>query len=279
MTHTLKTTDMAGMLRRLIDPNQSFNLYFCVQERGLPQWRVGRPESQPRHLLYVPESGPLVGEVEGEMVRVQPGQVLWVQPDARFTLSIDRSPQDSGISLGVCRFDLLGKPVWRLAEPYRIGQRPDGESLLDELMPSSDLGDSINPLLRRAVLARILARCFVAGQASTATVALNPPVRARLAAFMQRNLHRRFGIHELANDVGMNPAYLSHRFRLSFGTAPRSYIMRLRIQRAASLLLATDDRIEAVAERFGYGSVFLFSRQFRQVMGQSPTAWRRRGAR
>jgi len=96
---------------------------------------------------------------------------------------------------------------------------------------------------------------------------------------MQRNLQRRFGIHELAKDVGMNAAYLSQRFRLAFGIAPRSYIMRLRIERAANLLLASDGRIEAIAQRFGYDSVFLFSRQFRQVMGQSPTAWRRRGAR
>jgi len=274
-----KATDLAGIMRRILDIHQPFNLYFCVQERGLPQWRVHRPESRPRHLFYVPESGPLVGAVDGETVRVDPGQVLWIQPGARFDLSIDRSPQDSGISLGVCRFDLLGKPLLRLPEPFRIGQRPDSQSLLDELMPGSDVGDAMmQPLVQRAVLARIVARCFVDQRQNAVTTALHATVRARLITFMQRNLHRRFGIRELAHDVGMNPAYLSLRFRLAFGVAPRSYIMRLRIQRAASFLLASDDRIEAVAERFGYDSVFLFSRQFRQVMGHSPSAWRRRGA-
>jgi AraC-like DNA-binding protein len=205
--------------------------------------------------------------------------VLWIQPDARFVLSVDRSPQDTGISLGVCRFDLLGKPVLRLPEPYRIGQRPIGESLLDELMSGSDADDTIAPLMQRAVLARILARCFIAERSSATASVLNAAVRARIVAFMHSNLHRRFGIHELAHDVDMNPAYLSQRFRMAFGAAPRSYIMRLRIQRAANLLLASDDRIEAIAQRFGYDSVFLFSRQFRQVMGQSPTTWRRHGVR
>ena len=73
----------------------------------------------------------------------------------------------------------------------------------------------------------------------------------------------------------MNADYLSRQFRRSFGVAPKIFITRMRIRHASNYLLASNDDIVAVAERFGYDDIFLFSRQFRQVMGQSPRVWRK----
>lgn len=44
---------------------------------------------------------------------------------------------------------------------------------------------------------------------------------------------------------------------------------RLRVENSSSV---------AFAEEYGYTSLYFFSRQFRQVMGCSPTEWKRRGA-
>ena len=51
--------------------------------------------------------------------------------------------------------------------------------------------------------------------------------------------------------------------------------MRQRIQHAAAQL-GREDSISAVAERFGYDDLFLFSRQFRAVIGMNARAWIRR---
>ncbi|MEK7414890.1 MAG: AraC family transcriptional regulator [Planctomycetota bacterium] len=270
-------TDFAGLLTRILDVGEHFTIYFCVQEKGLAQWAIRPNERRPRHVLYVPESDPLEGTVEGKLVRVEPGQVLWVQPNVLFDLTAISPTRN--ISLGVCRFDMHDTRVMRLPEDFYIGMRPDGDGILEELLPRHEAKTAIDQLRHRAVLARVLCRTFIEPLEQQVT-GLSMPVRRRLLEFMTKNIRQRFGIRELAAEVGMNPSYLSRQFHLSFGSAPRAYIMQLRIHHASSYLLASDDSIAAVAERFGYDGVFLFSRQFHQVMGRSPSAWRKRqGAR
>lgn len=269
-----RRTDLSGLVFRLLDVREPFSLYFCVQERGLPEWTIRHPRRTPYHLLYVPDSDPIVGTVDGQSVRVDPGQVLWVQPFAIFDLTALGPSRN--ISLSVCRFDLSDTLILRLEESFCFGRRPEGEALLEELMPGHELGGAVDLMFRRAVLARILCRSFIEADAPGGGNGLRAPLRCQLQAYMTKNIQRRFGIRELAAEAGMNPDYLSRQFRLSFGAAPKTYVMQLRIRHASSYLLASDDDIAAVAQRFGYDSVFLFSRQFHQVMGQSPSAWRTR---
>ena len=264
--------DFTGLITRVLDVREHFTIYFCVQEKGLAQWAIRLTERRPRHILYVPESDPIEGQVEGKTVRVEPGHVLWVQPNTLFEIGIVSSSRN--ISFGVCRFDMHDARTMRLADDFLIGKRPDGEGVLEELMPSHAVEPTLEPLRRRAVLARILCRTFIEPQ--TPTSGLSMSVRRQLIKFMTKNIRRRFSIRELAAEVGMNPQYLSRQFHLSFGSAPRAYVMEMRIHHASSYLLASDDSIAAVADRFGYDGVFLFSRQFRQVMGYSPSTWRKR---
>ena len=83
-----RTAGMSALVARLFDLARSFYLYFCVQERGLRKWAVRRDSRMPYHLLYVPDSAPLIGSVNGHPVRVEPGQILWVQPFTIIDLAV-----------------------------------------------------------------------------------------------------------------------------------------------------------------------------------------------
>jgi AraC-like DNA-binding protein len=52
-----------------------------------------------------------------------------------------------------------------------------------------------------------------------------------------------------------------------------------RIDEAKRLLAASDRPIQAIAEACGFGDAFYFSRVFRKVAGQSPSAFRARQRR
>jgi AraC-like DNA-binding protein len=66
-------------------------------------------------------------------------------------------------------------------------------------------------------------------------------------------------------------------FRDRTGVSPGEYRIRRRIERARELLLAHSDlAIKAVAEELGYSNPFIFSAQFKQVVGVSPEVFRRR---
>jgi AraC-like DNA-binding protein len=64
-------------------------------------------------------------------------------------------------------------------------------------------------------------------------------------------------------------------FRRSFGVSPRRWLMQERIRLAARRLCDSTMSVSAIAQDFGYADVYPFSRQFKDVMGQSPLAYRR----
>lgn len=88
------------------------------------------------------------------------------------------------------------------------------------------------------------------------------------------NLHSRFRypwtLEELAGSVGVSRATLANRFRETLGSTPMDYLLRLRIDRAHSILQRERVTLEEVADRVGYSSAFSFSRAFKRVMGYPP---------
>ena len=52
--------------------------------------------------------------------------------------------------------------------------------------------------------------------------------------------------------------------------------MRERIRLASIRLVDSDEKIQTIARQLGYNNPYLFSRQFKQVMGVSPRVFRQR---
>lgn len=107
------------------------------------------------------------------------------------------------------------------------------------------------------------------------TAGLHAGQRTRLAAWARRHLHDHPTPAELAAVVGLSPDYFTRVFRQTYGLPPRAWLVRERVHAAARLLQESGQSVSKVADRFGYASVAQFSRQFKQVTGRSPSAYRR----
>ena len=79
----------------------------------------------------------------------------------------------------------------------------------------------------------------------------------------------------LAERLGTSPSTLRRRFAESTGTSPHDYLLQCRAAAARELLGGSELPIKAIAERLGYRDVYFFSRQFRQMVGVPPAAYRR----
>jgi AraC-like DNA-binding protein len=93
-------------------------------------------------------------------------------------------------------------------------------------------------------------------------------------AWMQRHLHRRPSLEELAREAGLSIPYYSALFNRRTGFAPIQYFLRLKIQRACQLLDTTEMRVKEVADEIGCEDAFYFSRLFKKIMGHTPRAYR-----
>lgn len=103
-----------------------------------------------------------------------------------------------------------------------------------------------------------------------------PLVAAALQLFAQRP-GARWTVESLARALGTSRPVLNRRFKQALGEPPLSALRKFRMEKAAALLLETDDCLAAIADAVGYDSEFALSRAFYRHHQVRPGAWRQLG--
>jgi len=80
---------------------------------------------------------------------------------------------------------------------------------------------------------------------------------------------------EVAEKCGIDVRYLSVLFKRYCHISPSQYLQRLKLNKAANLLLTTDLAIKEVAYRVGFEDPYHFSKNFKELHGQSPNHYRK----
>ena len=99
-------------------------------------------------------------------------------------------------------------------------------------------------------------------------------LRARDA--MDRDYPKPLDIPALARVAYVSEAHFIRVFRTTFGETPHRYLQRRRVERAMFLLRETDRSVTEICFDVGFQSLGTFSRTFTEIVGESPTAYRRR---
>ncbi len=82
-------------------------------------------------------------------------------------------------------------------------------------------------------------------------------------------------VEALARGAHMSAGHLSRQFRLAYGESPYSYLMTRRIERAMALLRRGDLSVTEVCFAVGCSSLGTFSTRFTELVGVSPSVYRR----
>jgi AraC-like DNA-binding protein len=99
-------------------------------------------------------------------------------------------------------------------------------------------------------------------------------LRARDA--MDRDYAEPLDIPRLAKIAIVSEAHFIRTFRGTFGEPPHRYLQRRRVERAMFLLRETDRSVSEICLDVGFTSLGTFGRTFKQIVGESPTSYRRR---
>ena len=95
---------------------------------------------------------------------------------------------------------------------------------------------------------------------------------------MDREFARPLDVPALARLAHVSPSHFSRQFRATFGETPHRYLQRRRVERAMELLRDTDRPVTEICLDVGFNSLGTFSRTFREIVGESPSAYRARFA-
>lgn len=96
----------------------------------------------------------------------------------------------------------------------------------------------------------------------------------RAQAYIQSHYDQPLKVAQIAEKVGVHPAYLEKLFRRVLDCTLTEYMTRIRISRAAFLLNNTDRSVIDLAMECGFASRQHFTRCFTRLMGMSPAAYR-----
>ena len=96
-----------------------------------------------------------------------------------------------------------------------------------------------------------------------------------LRAKIYRNPQLKWNVDTMAADVNMSRSYLQHIYREVFGVSCISDVISSKIEKAKELLTETSCTVSQVAFMCGYDNEEHFMRQFKKLVGMTPTRYRR----
>ncbi|QJS10071.1 helix-turn-helix domain-containing protein [Streptomyces argyrophyllae] len=94
-------------------------------------------------------------------------------------------------------------------------------------------------------------------------------------AWMETHLDQEVTVEQLAARAHMAPRTFARRFQQETGTTPYRWILRQRVLLAQQLLEGTDETMDAIAWRTGFGTAAALRHQFVRALGTTPNAYRR----
>lgn len=97
---------------------------------------------------------------------------------------------------------------------------------------------------------------------------------SHLQAYIESNLSEDLSLVRLAEQVYLNPSYLSRLFKQVTGVNLSDFIESARVKYAKELLEKDNTRVNEIAKRVGYDTAASFTRFFRKSTGASPQEYR-----
>lgn len=103
---------------------------------------------------------------------------------------------------------------------------------------------------------------------------LPPRQLSQVLEYINTHLEQNIKLADLAQLLDMSQFHFSRLFKQSIGITPHQYLSQQRVERAKELLKKTDRLIIDIALECGFSSHSHLSKQFRQLTGMTPKAYR-----
>lgn len=101
------------------------------------------------------------------------------------------------------------------------------------------------------------------------------PAVIDVIALLENDFQHTWTLEQLARHVNLDRSYFSRLFHRHCGLAPMAYLNRLRLEKAATMLLRTRQPVGTIAMRVGMFDANYFTRRFSLQFGLSPREMRK----
>ncbi|MDR1281791.1 MAG: helix-turn-helix domain-containing protein [Opitutaceae bacterium] len=178
------------------------------------------------------------------------------------------------------------EPTYRSAHHFssrlHLGRRDLGgaEALVERIEAESSQGQDGHQAVLLALLVELmvfLSRRYGESDTTESRALLHA---GQLVSTLEQHFREPWTLAQLARHARLSRTNLLRIFRQATGQSPIDFLIGLRVEAARRLLRQSDLDMTAIALECGFTDASYFARQFRQVCGLTPSAYRRqtRGA-
>lgn len=95
----------------------------------------------------------------------------------------------------------------------------------------------------------------------------------RVVRYVENNLFHNISLSDLAREANFSKFHFSRQFKMHIGMSPKQFVTKMRIERAKSLLMNTDNSISSIATTVGFNDPGNFVRHFKKITGLTPSSF------
>lgn len=222
-----------------------------------------------RHYLLAASRGALRLEVDGMSWSLPPARAALIRAGVPIQVTIPQRVTTASVLFSTT---FAPPPASDLAV---VDLTPLARALLTECSRCDDEEASLDSYALAMFRALAEATWALAEHPSPAWMPTgrSPEVRRALTITAER-LADDPRLGEVAAEVGLAPRSLARRFERELGMTWRAALRRLRVLRAIEQLAGTEHSVTRIAMDVGYSSLSAFQSAFRDLIGQTPTAYR-----
>lgn len=253
-----------------------------IRDRALlHDWEIGTHRHSELVQLFHMEKGSAKVRIDDRDFTLKDGEILYIPAQAVHGFSFRQGAEGGVFSFPLTLiFDLpaAGEDLaLRLSRPEKIQADPVLLSLLATLVEVFHKAGTFRASLLVGIGKAVL--IALAEAAAREDAEGEPSVKRRMGDFdraLRQNLNATLSAADYAQNLGITAGHLNRICRAATGTSASIYIETARMTEASRLLAFTQLAIAEVGYRLGYDDPSYFSRRFRHITGQSPSAYRQR---
>lgn len=103
---------------------------------------------------------------------------------------------------------------------------------------------------------------------------IDSPTVESIKSYINKNYAKPLAIEDLSKHVNLSKYHLTRKFKTEAGISPGQYLIKVRLQKATSLLLNSNMTIEKISEKVGFSCGNYFAKAFKHNFKISPTKYR-----